>query len=59
MCDKYGSSFFETPLEIKVGISFNVKEGIEPIHGLRHFPTKDTSGWYIWAGDYSDDPDFF
>ncbi len=42
-----------------MGISFNVKEGIEPIHGLRHFPTKDTSGWYIWAGDYSDDPDFF
>ncbi len=59
ICEKYGANFIESPLELKVGISLNVKEGIEPIHGLRHFPSGDTTGWYIWAGEYSDDPNFF
>lgn len=30
-----------------------------PIHGLRHPPTEDTSGWYIWTGELSADEDFF
>jgi hypothetical protein len=31
-----------------------------PVNGLRHTPTGDTNGWYIWAGDeLSDSPDFF
>ncbi len=59
ICEKYGANFIETPLNFKVGISENVKLGIEPINGLRHFPSGDTSGWYIWAGEYSDAPDFF
>jgi hypothetical protein len=43
-----------------VGISLNVKNGLQPINGLRHPPEGDTTGWYIWAGeDFSDDPDFF
>lgn len=34
--------------------------GLMPIHGLRHPPHGDTSGWYIWAGEHlSSDPDFF
>ena len=45
---------------MKVGIAQNVLQGILPIHGLRHPPTGDTSGWYIWAGgEPSDDADFF
>ncbi len=60
ICRKYKASFLETPNTMKVGISLNVKEGTEPIiHALRHFPEGDTTGWYIWAGEYSDDPDFF
>ena len=30
-----------------------------PIHGLRHPPDADTSGWYIWTGDLSQAGDFF
>ena len=59
ICEKYGANFVGTPLSLKVGISENVKLGVEPINGLRHFPSGDTSGWYIWAGEYSDAPDFF
>lgn len=30
-----------------------------PVHGLRHHPTGDTSGWFIWTGELTDDADFF
>jgi hypothetical protein len=43
----------------KVGISKSVRDGLWPIHGLRHPPAADTSGWYIWAGEYSAAADFF
>ena len=59
ICDSYGSPYVESPAILKVGISKNVKDGIFPVNGLRHPPEGDTTGWYIWAGDYSDDPDFF
>jgi hypothetical protein len=29
------------------------------VHGLRHAPTGDTSGWYVWTGELSGAPDFF
>lgn len=59
ICRKFGKEFESAPFELKVGISLNVKEGIEPINALRHNPEGDTSGWYIWSGDYSDSADFF
>jgi hypothetical protein len=30
-----------------------------PVHGLRHPPEADTSGWYIWTGVPSSAPDLF
>ena len=30
-----------------------------PVHGLRHPPSGDTSGWYLWTGERSDAADFF
>lgn len=59
ICQKYGAEFAEALLNMKVGISENVKQGNEPINGLRHPIEGDTTGWYIWAGDYSEDPNFF
>jgi len=59
ICKKYNVGFVESPLELKVGIASNVKNSKEPIHGMRHFPYGNTTGWYIWAGEYSEDPDFF
>lgn len=59
-CEKFNVPFFNTPSTLKVGISLNVKEGVQPINGLRHPPEGDTSGWYIWAGEeFSEDPNFF
>lgn len=59
VCEKFSAEFLESPGNLKVGISENVKLGEYPIHGLRHRPAGDTTGWYIWAGEYSEDPDFF
>lgn len=30
-----------------------------PVHGLRHPPENETSGWYLWTGQLTDDEDFF
>jgi len=60
ICKKYNTKYVASPEYLKIGISANVKEGVLPINGLRIPLEGDTSGWYIWAGDYmSDDPDFF
>ena len=60
ICSKYGSKFVQSPPGLKLGISSNVRLGMLPIYGLRHLPTEDTCGWYIWAGEtLLDDPDFF
>lgn len=59
ICRKYSANYVESPINLKVGISLNVKSGQFPVHGLRHPMQGDTTGWYIWAGEYSTDPDFF
>lgn len=60
ICNKYGTYFLGCDLNLKVGISLNVKEGARPINGLRVEAEGDTNGWYIWGGEeWSDDPDFF
>lgn len=47
-------------LEENVGISRNVRSGLQPINGVRHVPENGTTGWYIWAGEeMSDADDFF
>ena len=42
-----------------LGLSDTAKSGLQPIHGLRHPPTGDTTGWFIWAGELLSEPDFF
>ncbi|MDQ0877847.1 hypothetical protein QFZ77_006506 [Paenibacillus sp. V4I3] len=60
VCRKYEADFLESPKDLKLGISLNVKEDILPINGLRIYPEGDTTGWYIWSGEeLSQDPDFF
>lgn len=56
VCDRYGARPLPTPDDLKVGIA---RGGEGPIHGLRHAPEGDTSGWYIWRGELSDADDFF
>jgi hypothetical protein len=60
ICQRFGATYCASPDTSKVGISLNVREGVTPIHGLRHPPEGDTTGWYIWAGEeLSERPDFF
>ena len=42
-----------------MGVSASALAGVRPLHGLRHPPVGDTCGWYVWAGDLSDDAGFF
>jgi len=59
VCKRYGAGF--TPPEDihKIGVSESALRGELPLHGLRHRPESGTTGWFIWAGDWSGDPDFF
>ena len=59
VCERFGSPYQSCDLRLKFGISANVKNGEFPIHGLRIAGGNGTNGWFIWAGEWSDDPDFF
>lgn len=60
ICSRFGAPFAGCDLNLKVGISRNVKDGVRPLNGLRIKPEGDTCGWYIWAGEkFSEEPDFF
>ena len=51
ICKRFGTSLAESPSNLKVGISRNARDGVVPLNGLRHPPTAETTGWYIWAGE--------
>jgi hypothetical protein len=59
LCDKYNTNYVASPASLKIGISLSVRENMRPIHGLRHNLEGDTTGWYIWGGEYSTAEDFF
>lgn len=60
VCVRYGASPEAVEPAQKVGIALSVRTGLLPINGLRHPPSADTTGWYIWAGEQlSEDPEFF
>ena len=60
LCDRYGAKFVACPLDLKVGISSNVRDGVLPFNGLRHPMTSETTEWYLWGGEHlSSRDDFF
>jgi hypothetical protein len=60
LCGKFGIEWVSSEISLKIGLSDEVIKGIMPINGLRHWQEKDTTGWYIWAGEeYSNEDDFF
>jgi hypothetical protein len=59
VCQQYGAMYVSSPEGLKIGLASGVKAGLRPIHGLRHQPEGDTTGWYIWAGEASDAEEFF
>ena len=40
---KYNLPWLESPMNLKVGIARNVKDGLLPINGLRHKPEGNTT----------------
>jgi len=58
LCKQYGKDFVPCPPDSKIGLAIQTL-GKTPINGLRHPPVGSTNGWYIWAGEYSSDKDFF
>jgi hypothetical protein len=59
LCSKFNVTPCPTSGMSKLGISQGVRTSLRPIHGLRHAPTGDASGWFVWAGEYSEDREFF
>jgi hypothetical protein len=59
LCERHNAPFLGTDPNGMVGVSRNIKDGIFPVHGLRHPLEGLGTGWFIWAGEYSSDPDFF
>lgn len=49
----------EAHVKAGVGQALARRELSWPVHGMRHLPQGDTSGWYLWTGDLTDAPDFF
>lgn len=55
-CTPLGVEAYPDPEFLKAGVG---RETRGPVHGLRHTPEGDTTGWYIWRGEYSDADHFF
>ncbi|MEZ0296062.1 MAG: hypothetical protein ACAI35_06365 [Candidatus Methylacidiphilales bacterium] len=58
VCKKFGSVWVPARAYEKIGIALQTLQ-LVPIHGVRVFPKQGVTGWYIWAGDYSADADFY
>jgi hypothetical protein len=59
ICAKYNVPFAPILANQRVGISRNLTTGEMPIYGIRHPAWADMAGWFLWAGEKTDDPDFF
>ncbi|MCL9780967.1 hypothetical protein M9194_05915 [Vibrio sp. S4M6] len=59
LCKRFSANYKPCDLSLKIGISQAVLDGERPINGVRVKEENGTSGWYFWAGEWSDDPDFF
>lgn len=57
---EHGVSPLPPMLDLKFGVADSVRADTDGVlHGMRCSPESGTSGWFIWAGDYSDAEDFF
>mgnify|MGYP003613619740 CR=1 FL=1 len=57
-CRRAGSPVCIPNENLKIGIALQTKK-LQPVTGMRGVPENGTEGWYVWAGEYSKDPDFF
>jgi hypothetical protein len=61
ICNRFGVEHLSSEAHQKVGVATNILNGSWswPLHGLRHPPHSETTGWYIWSGELSESADFF
>jgi hypothetical protein len=61
ICKKYNAEFLESSFDKLIGVALKSFDKFEmPINGLRHpIENEQSANWYIWAGEYSSDDDFF
>ncbi|MCP9752445.1 hypothetical protein [Ferruginibacter sp. HRS2-29] len=61
ICEKYNADFLMSPFNKLIGVALKSFESFTmPINGLRHpIENMQSANWYIWAGEYSEDIDFF
>ncbi|HLJ88952.1 MAG TPA: hypothetical protein VKZ53_19185 [Candidatus Angelobacter sp.] len=59
ICIEQQVEYVPAQAALKSGFALSTK-GLQPMNGLRHPPTGDTTGWYIWCGEhFSESPGFF
>jgi hypothetical protein len=58
VCGRIGAAFVPSSPRSTVGLAIDTLAK-QPIHGLRHLAVAGTTGWFVWAGEWSDDPAFF
>jgi hypothetical protein len=65
ICEHFGVEYLPPDPDENCGVAGNVidgryaQEGTYPLTAVRHRAEHGTSGWYVWAGEYSDAADFF
>ncbi|MGI5238609.1 immunity protein Imm33 domain-containing protein [Dactylosporangium sp. CA-139066] len=60
LCERFAAApQFVTGPEMLGASASLMQPGIWPIRGLRHQAEGGTCGWFLYAGDYSTDDDFF
>ncbi|MFC7371087.1 hypothetical protein ACFQPF_05310 [Fictibacillus iocasae] len=47
LCQRFNAHFYPAEDHLKLGISRQVKEGLQPVLGLRLPPEEGTTGWFI------------
>jgi hypothetical protein len=57
-CFRFGAPYIAAAASVNSGVAVST-QSLRPIHGLRHPQTSDTTGWFIWCGEFSSAPDFF
>jgi|GEM_PF-1353101 len=58
VCRRFGAQVSVPSPGEKLGIAIQSLDAL-PLTAVRHVIENGTCGWYIWGGDYSDDPDFY
>lgn len=58
VCAKHGAKFVGVHKHSMVRLALG-SLGQQPFQGLRSAPDGESSGWFLWAGQYSTADDFF